>query len=153
MFASAQISSSPTTGHDLPQPGDPTFDSAIAFLTGESPSSRPPLQSPSSKPPPPPGKNGDWTAQDKSGSPRKGKGKLDESDESVSDLSETSAARGPQSERGTLPWLIATAVAVRLLRARAPSADEQKSLLVVSLLCSAGSLTHRRSVVCALPRP
>jgi len=121
VFASAQISSSPTTGHDLPQPGDPTFDAAIAFLTGESPSPRPPLQSPSSKPPPPPGKNGDWTAQDKSGSPKKGKGKLDESVESVSDLSETetSAARGPQSERGTtLPWLIATAMAGRLLRAR-----------------------------------
>jgi hypothetical protein len=114
VFASAQISSSPTTGHGLPQPGDPTFDAAIAFLTGESPSSTPPLQSPSSTPPLP-GKNGDWTAQDKSGSPKKGKGELDKSVESVS---ETSTARGPPSERGTLPLLFATAMAVRLLRAR-----------------------------------
>ena len=104
VFASAQISSSPSTGHDLPQPGDPTFDAAIAFLTRESPSSLTPL----------PG-NGDSTAQDNSDSREPANGERDESGESVS---ESSAARGPRSERGPpLPLLIAmvtTAMAVRL---------------------------------------
>ena len=104
VFASAQILSSPSTGHDLPQPGDPTFDAAIAFLTRESPSSLTPL----------PG-NGDSTAQDNSDSREPANGEHDESGESVS---ESSAARGPRSERGLpLPLLIAmvtTAMAVRL---------------------------------------
>ena len=103
VFASAQISSSPSTGHDLPQPGDPTFDAAIAFLTRESPSSLTPR----------PG-NGDSTAQDNSDSRESANGERDESGESVS---ESSAARGPRSERGPLPLLIAmvtTAMAVRL---------------------------------------
>ena len=107
VFASAQISSSPSTGHDLPQPGDPTFDAAIAFLTRESPSSLTPR----------PG-NGDSTAQDNSDSREPAKGERDESGESVS---ESSAARGPRSERGPLPLLIAvvtTAMAVRLGGAR-----------------------------------
>ena len=30
IFATAQISSSPCTGHDLPQPGDLAFDAAVA---------------------------------------------------------------------------------------------------------------------------
>ena len=89
VFASAQISSSPSTGHDLPQPGDPTFDAAIAFLTRESPSSLTPL----------PG-NGDSTAQDNSDSREPANGERDESGESVS---ESSAARGPRSERAAPP--------------------------------------------------